>query len=85
MKLIKIRNTSNTIVSDDLSINAIELLKLLFDKTDKELENFNFNLYSFKNISRKDIALSFKELRKKKYIIYSSLNDFYQIYQEPHK
>lgn len=83
MKLIKIRNASNTIVSDNLSINAIELLKLLFDKTDKELENFN--LYSFKNISRKDIALSFKELRKKKYIIYSSLNDFYQIYQEPHK
>ena len=83
MKLIKIRNASNTIVSDDLSTNAIELLKLLFDKTDKELENFN--LYSFKNISRKDIALSFKELRKKKYIIYSSLNDFYQIYQEPHK
>lgn len=83
MKLIKIRNASNTIVSDDLSIKAIELLKLLFDKTDKELENFN--LYSFKNISRKDIALSFKELRKKKYIIYSSLNDFYQIYQEPHK
>ena len=58
MKLIKIRNASNTIVSDNLSINAIELLKLLFDKTDKELENFN--LYSFKNISRKDIALGFK-------------------------
>lgn len=65
----------------DLSINAIGMLNSLLVSSNEELSNID--LYSLSNDSRKDVALAFRELRKKKYIIYSSLDDTYYIYVSP--
>ena len=83
MRLFKKDNIDDYIIPKDLSIGATGMLTSLLDRTNDELENTD--LYSLSNDSRKDVALAFRELRKKKYIIYSSLDDTYYIYVSPQK
>lgn len=83
MRLLKKENTSDYVVPKDLSINAIGMLNSLLVSSNEELSNID--LYSLSNDSRKDVALAFRELRKKKYIIYSSLDDTYYVYVSPQK
>ena len=81
MRLFKKDNINDYIIPKDLSIGATGMLNSLLVRTNDELENTD--LYSLSNDSRKDVALAFRELRKKKYIIYSSLDDTYYIYVLP--
>ena len=81
MRLFKKDNIDNYIIPKDLSTSAIGMLNTLLIRTNEELENIN--LYSISNDSRKDIALAFRELRRKKYIIYSSIDDTYYLYSSP--
>ena len=83
MRLFKKDNIDNYIIPKDLSIGATSMLNSLLIRTNKELENTD--LYSLSNDSRKNVALAFRELRKKKYIIYNSLDDTYYIYVSPQK
>lgn len=83
MKLFKKDNVDNYIICKDLSINATGMLNSLLVRTNDELDNTD--LYSITNDSRKDVALTFRKLRKKKYIIYNSLDDTYYIYVSPQK
>ena len=83
MRLFKKDNIDNYIIPKDLSIGATSMLNSLLVRTNEELENTD--LYSLSNDSRKDVALAFRELRKKKYIIYNSLDDTYYIYVSPQK
>ena len=83
MKLFKKDNIENYIIPKDLSIGATDMLNSLLVRTNDELKNAN--LYSLSNDSRKDVALAFRELRKKKYIIYNSLDDTYYVYVSPQK
>jgi hypothetical protein len=83
MKLLKKQTTNEYVIPKDLSVSAIGMLNTLLVKSNEELENID--LYSLSNDSRKDVALAFRELRKKKYIIYSSLDDTYYIYVSPQK
>ena len=83
MKLFKKDNIENYIIPKDLSVDAIGMLNSLLVRSNDELENID--LYSLGNDSRKDVALAFRELRKKKYIIYSSLDDTYYVYVSPQK
>lgn len=83
MKLFKKDNIEEFIIPKDLSIGATGMLNSLLVRTNDELENTD--LYSLSNDSRKDVALAFRELRKKKYIIYNSLDDTYYIYVSPQK
>lgn len=83
MRLFKKDNIDNYIIPKDLSIGATGMLNSLLVRTNDELENTD--LYSLSNDSRKDVALSFRELRKKKYIIYNSLDDTYYVYVSPQK
>ena len=83
MKLFKKDNIENYIIPKDLSIGATGMLNSLLVRTNDELENTD--LYSLSNDSRKDVALAFRELRKKKYIIYNALDDTYYIYVSPQK
>ena len=83
MKLFKKETTDDYVLPKDLSVSAIGMLNTLLVKSNEELENID--LYSLSNDSRKDVALAFRELRKKKYIIYSSLDDIYYIYISPQK
>ena len=83
MRLFKKDNIDNYIIPKDLSIGATSMLNSLLVRTNEELENTD--LYSLSNDSRKDVALVFRELRKKKYIIYNSLDDTYYIYVSPQK
>lgn len=83
MKLFKKENIDDYIIPKDLSIGATSMLNSLLVRTNDELENVD--LYSITNDSRKDVALAFRELRKKKYIIYNSLDDTYYIYVTPQK
>ena len=83
MRLFKKDNIDNYIIPKDLSIGATGMLNSLLVRSNDELENID--LYSLSNDSRKDVALAFRELRKKKYIIYSSLDDTYYIYVSPQK
>ncbi len=83
MRLFKKDNIDKYIIPKDLSIGATGMLNSLLVRTNDELENTD--LYSISNDSRKDVALSFRELRKKKYIIYNSLDDTYYIYVSPQK
>lgn len=83
MRLFKKDNIDDYIIPKDLSIGAAGMLNSLLIRTNDELENTD--LYSLSNDSRKDIALAFRELRKKKYIIYNSLDDTYYIYVSPQK
>ena len=83
MRLFKKDNIDNYIIPKDLSIGATGMLNSLLVRTNDELENTD--LYSLSNDSRKDVALSFRELRKKKYIIYNALDDTYYIYVSPQK
>ena len=83
MKLFKKDNIEEFIIPKDLSIGATGMLNSLLVRTNEELENTD--LYSISNESRKDVALAFRELRKKKYIIYNSLDDTYYIYVSPQK
>ena len=83
MRLFKKDNIDNYIIPKDLSIGANAMLNSLLVRTNDELENTD--LYSLSNDSRKDVALSFRELRKKKYIINNSLDDTYYIYVSPQK
>ncbi len=83
MRLFKKDNVNDYIIPKDLSIGATGMLNSLLVRTNDELENTD--LYSLSNDSRKDVALAFRELRKKKYIIYNSLDDTYYIYVSPQK
>lgn len=83
MRLFKKDNIEEFIIPKDLSIGATGMLNSLFVRTNDELENTD--LYSLSNDSRKDVALAFRELRKKKYIIYNSLDDTYYVYVSPQK
>lgn len=83
MRLFKKDNIGDYIIPKDLSIGATGMLNSLLVRTNDELENTN--LYSISNDSRKDVALAFRELRKKKYIIYNALDDTYYIYVSPQK
>ena len=83
MKLFKKDNIENYIIPKDLSIGATGMLNSLLVRTNDELENTD--LYSLSNDSRKDVALAFRELRKKKYIIYNAIDDTYYIYVSPQK
>ena len=83
MKLFKKESTSEYVLPKDLSVGAIGMLNSLLVKSNEELENID--LYSLSNDSRRDVVLAFRELRKKKYIIYSSLDDIYYIYISPQK
>ena len=67
MRLFKKDNINDYIIPKDLSIGATGMLNSLLIRTNDELENTD--LYSLSNDSRKDVALAFRELRKKKYII----------------
>ena len=81
MKLLKKQTTNDYVIPKDLSVGAIGMLNSLLVRTNDELENTD--LYSLSNDSRKDVALAFRELRKKKYIIYNSLDDTYYVYVSP--
>ena len=83
MRLFKKDNIEDYIIPKDLSIGATSMLNSLLVRTNDELENTD--LYSLSNDSRKDVALSFRELRKKKYTIYNALDDTYYIYVSPQK
>ena len=83
MRLFKKDNIDDYIIPKDLSIGATGMLNSLLVLTNEELENTD--LYSLSNDNRKDVALVFRELRKKKYIIYSSLDDTYYIYVSSQK
>lgn len=83
MRLFKKHNIDNRIIPKYLSIWATGMLNSLLVRTNDELENTD--LYSLSNDSRKDVALAFRELRKKKYIIYNSLDDTYYVYVSPQK
>mgnify|MGYP006981982204 FL=1 len=83
MRLFKKDNIDEFIIPKDLSIGATSMLNSLLVRTNEELKNTD--LYSLSNDSRKDVALAFRELRKKKYIIYNSLDDTYYIYVSPQK
>ena len=83
MKLFKKETTNDYVIPKDLSVSAIGMLNSLLVRSNDELANID--LYSLSNDSRKDVALAFRELRKKKYIIYSSLDDIYYIYISPQK
>ena len=83
MRLFKKDNIEEFIIPKDLSIGATGMLNSLLVRTNDELENTD--LYSLSSDSRKDVALAFRELRKKKYIIYNSLDDTYYIYVSPQK
>lgn len=83
MRLFKKDNINDYIIPKDLSIGATGMLNSLLIRTNDELENTD--LYSLSNDSRKDVALAFRELRKKKNIIYNSLDDTYYVYVSPQK
>ena len=83
MRLFKKDNIEEFIIPKDLSIGATGMLNSLLVRTNDELENTD--VYSLSNDSRKDVALAFRELRKKKYIIYNSLDDTYYVYVSPQK
>lgn len=83
MKLFKKESTNEYVIPKDLSVSAIGMLNSLLVRSNDELENTD--LYSLSNDSRKDVALAFRELRKKKYIIYNSLDDTYYVYVSPQK
>lgn len=83
MRLFKKETTNDYVMPKDLSVSAIGMLNSLLVRSNDELENID--LYSLSNDSRKDVVLAFRELRKKKYIIYSSLDDIYYIYISPQK
>ena len=83
MRLFKKDITNDYVLPKDLSVSAIGMLNSLLVRSNDELENID--LYSLSNDSRKDVVLAFRELRKKKYIIYSSLDDIYYIYVSPQK
>ena len=83
MRLFKKDNIEEFLIPKDLSIGATGMLNSLLVRTNDELENTD--LYSLSNDSRKDVALAFRELRKKKYIIYNSLDDTYYVYVSPQK
>mgnify|MGYP000789912922 FL=1 len=83
MRLFKKETTNDYVMPKDLSVSAIGMLNSLLVRSNGELENID--LYSLSNDSRKDVVLAFRELRKKKYIIYSSLDDIYYIYISPQK
>lgn len=83
MRLLKKETTNDYVIPNDLSVGAIGMLNSLLVRSNDELANID--PYSLSNDSRKDVALAFRELRKKKYIIYSSLDDTYHIYVSPQK
>jgi len=83
MRLFKKDNVDDYIIPKDLSIGATSMLNSLLVKTNEELDNTD--LHSLSKDSRKNVALAFRELRKKKYIIYNALDDTYYIYVSPQK
>lgn len=83
MRLFKKESTNEYVIPKDLSVSAIGMLNSLLVRSNDELENID--LYSLGNDSRKDVTLAFRELRKKKYIIYNSLDDTYYVYVSPQK
>ena len=83
MRLFMKESTNEYVIPKDLSVSAIGMFKSLLVRSNDKLENID--LYSLSNDSRKDAALAFRELRKKKYIIYNTLDDTYYIYVSPQK
>ena len=83
MKLFKKETTDDYVLPKDLSVSAIGMLNTLLVKSNEELANID--LYSLSNDSRKVVVLAFRELRKKKYIIYNFLDNTYYIYVSPQK
>ena len=83
MRLFKKNNIEEFLIPKDLSIGATGMLNSLLVRTNDELGNTD--LYSIINDSRKNVALAFRELRKKKYIIYNTLDYTYYIYVSPQK
>ena len=83
MRLFEKDNIENYIISKNLSIRATGMLNSLLVRTNDEFGNTDF--YSLNNDSRKDVVLAFRELRKKKYIIYNSSDDTYYFYVLPQK
>lgn len=83
MRLFKKETTNDYVLPKDLSVSAIGMLNTLLVRSNDELANID--LYSLSNDSRRDVVLAFRELRKKKYIIYNSLDDIYYIYISPQK
>jgi len=81
MRLAKKEDFKKYKYQDNLTFSANGLLGALLVRSNEELSDFD--LYSISNDTRKEIALQFKELRKQKYIIYSSLDDTYYVYNEP--
>ncbi len=81
MRLFKKENITDYVVPKDLSLEATRMLNSILIRPNDELNNID--LYSLSNDSRKDVALAFRELRKKKYIIYGSLDDTYYVYVSP--
>lgn len=80
MRLYNIDEKTN-IVSNNLSEKAVDMLNIILNISNDILNDID--LYHITKKSRKEIALSFRELRKKKYIIYSSLDDTYYVYASP--
>ena len=83
MRLFKKESTNDYVIPKDLSVSAIGMLNSLLVRSNDELEHID--LYSLSNERRQDVALAFRELRKKKYIIYNSLDDTYYVYVSPQK
>ena len=83
MRLFKKESTNEYVIPKDLSVSAIGMLNSLLVRSNDELTNID--LYSLSNDSRKGVALAFRELIKKKYIIYNSLDDTYYVYVSPQK
>ena len=83
MRLFKKDNINDYIIPKDFSIGATGMLNSLLVRTNDEFGNTD--LYSLNNDSRKDVVLAFRELRKKKYIIYNSSDDTYYFYVLPQK
>ena len=83
MRLVKKNETDKYVIPKDLSISGIGLLNSLLAKSNDELSNID--LYSISNNTREETALTFRELIKKKYITYSSLDNTYFIHVSPQK
>ena len=83
MRLVKKDETDKYVIPKDLSISGIGLLNSLLARSNDELSNID--LYSISNNTRKEIVLTFRELIRKKYIIFSPLDNTYFIYVSPQK
>lgn len=63
MRLFKKETTNDYIIPKDLSVSATGMLNSLLVRSNDELSNID--LYSLSNDSRKDVALAFRELKRR--------------------